>query len=109
MISAESSAKLFWMTPTGITRDLCLDYGQGAEVFRKENLDAVIECVRDRPEPVLDLQRVFLTAGHQHLVEEDGLHPNPKGQALILTTLMSALAGALRFPMVEEGPDEPQS
>ncbi|SHN35989.1 SGNH/GDSL hydrolase family protein [Actinacidiphila paucisporea] len=93
-LARPNGARWVWLTPHRVDEERIT----AAPGFRftgsrwlNADLAAVSKDLRSRPEPLVDLDPVFVPAERPGLLEPDGLHPASEGQRVILTALVQAL------------------
>jgi acyl-CoA thioesterase I len=93
--SAQTQAKWVWMTPASVIEEqipLHWHLGQFQLSWKNEDLAAIADAIRQRPEPVVDLQAIFGTPPDPALLLLDGLHPSIEGQKHIVRALVEKLS-----------------
>jgi lysophospholipase L1-like esterase len=60
--------------------------------FRNSDLNGIAAVVRERLEPVLDLQRLFGETPDPHWLLDDGLHPSITGHQAIARAVVRRLS-----------------
>lgn len=91
----QTQAKWVWMTPASVIETLIPQHwhlGQNQLSWKNEDLSAIADAIRQRPEPVVDLQAVFGTPPDPGLLLPDGLHPSIEGQKAIVRALVEKLS-----------------
>jgi acyl-CoA thioesterase I len=93
--SAQTQAKWVWMTPASVIEEqipLHWHLGQFQLSWKNEDLAAIADAIRQRPEPVVDLQSIFGAPPEPALLLPDGLHPSIEGQKRIVRALVETLS-----------------
>ena len=93
--AAETGARWAWITPTTADEERVASFPffrRGQLALRNDDLLAVGDFLRARPEPVVDAQAVFGTPADPELMEPDGIHPSLSGQKAIAQALVERLA-----------------
>ncbi|MQY05634.1 SGNH/GDSL hydrolase family protein [Actinomadura macrotermitis] len=90
-----ADARWVWMTPHPVDERRIAahpSFGHTGSAWRNDDIAAVAEGIRRRPEPVVDLAGAFRPGDDPLLLGPDGLHPTPAGQRAVLAALVRALA-----------------
>lgn len=98
-VEQRTEARLVWMTPPPALPEVIGSDRRfaGMELmWVPEELAARGQMVRALPGTVVDLHAAFGSPPPEDLYLGDGLHPSSEGQALMLRTFLSGLAGADR-------------
>jgi acyl-CoA thioesterase-1 len=93
--AAETGARWVWITPTTADEERVTSFPffrQAQLSLRNDDLLAVGDFLRARPEPVVDAQAVFGAPADPELMEPDGIHPSLAGQKAIVEALVERLA-----------------
>ena len=93
--AAETGARWVWITPTTADEERVASFPffqKARMALRNDDLLAVGDHLRGRPEPVVDAQAVFGTPANPNLMEPDGIHPSLAGQKAITVALVELLA-----------------
>ncbi|HOO78600.1 MAG TPA: GDSL-type esterase/lipase family protein [bacterium] len=90
-------ARTVWLTPPPVIEDLPgVHWALGPlEIhWRNRDVAAVADLVRRLPETVVDVRPGFGDPPDPGLFQDDGVHPSPEGQKVIVRALVEGLAAA---------------
>ncbi|MBN1639981.1 MAG: SGNH/GDSL hydrolase family protein [Anaerolineae bacterium] len=93
--ASQTEARWVWITPAWVIEAQIERHWflSGFEMrWRNRDLSAIAACVRQQPDPVIDLQAVFGLPPDPELLLDDGLHPSLAGQKAIVSTLVETMA-----------------
>jgi acyl-CoA thioesterase-1 len=94
--ATQTTAQWVWMTPTLVLEEQVATHWRFSDnqtSFSNQALRALVDLVRQQPEPVVDLQAVFGDPPQRALLIEDGIHPSLAGQMAIARALVERLSG----------------
>lgn len=94
--ATQTAARWIWMTPTPVIEaQVASHWLFGFVQMRVSNtgLAAIAEMMRQLPDPVVDLQRVFGHPPNPDWLLPDGVHPSLAGQKAIVKALVEQLSG----------------
>ncbi|MGB3402985.1 MAG: GDSL-type esterase/lipase family protein [Microcoleaceae cyanobacterium] len=95
LMTSQTQARWVWMTPpTVIEAQIEADWALAPlqERWFNQDLAQVSAVVRQLPDPVIDLQKIFGIPAHPDLLLADGLHPSLAGHQVIVSALVEKLA-----------------
>lgn len=93
--ATQTQAKLIWLTPaTVIEHAIPCDWWLAPHqlMWLNTEMATLAELVRQQPEPVVDLQRVFGVPANPRWLLADGLHPSLEGQKQIVRAVVERLS-----------------
>ena len=92
--TTQTSARWLWITPgTVIPEKIAAHWllGEGQLMWTNDDLAAIADLLRRRPEPTVDLQPLFGVPADPGLLLDDGLHPSLAGQKVIARAVVEKL------------------
>jgi len=93
--ATQTHAKLIWLTPaTVIEQAIPCDWWLAPHqlMWLNSEMASMADMVRQQPEPVVDLQRVFGMPANPRSLLADGLHPSLEGQKQIVRAVVERLS-----------------
>ncbi|HSN77276.1 MAG TPA: GDSL-type esterase/lipase family protein, partial [Anaerolineae bacterium] len=94
--ASQTTARWIWMTPTPVIETQVTSHWLfGSVQMRVSNTDlvAIADMMRQLPDPVVDLQRVFGHPTNPDWLLPDGVHPSLAGYKIIVKALVEQLSG----------------